>query len=171
MAEIDVRAAVVEDAASILDVHVRARSSYYQGFLPEDELAAQNRRHVADYERMILSPRRTVRCTEISGQLVGFAVIGPPYHPDPDPAVTSELYQLHVDPAHFRRGIGSRLHDAALEVWRGTTDVARLWVWEFNERAQRFYQEHGWEPDGHHRPDEPRIGRFRMLGYRLSIGH
>ena len=171
MGEITVRAAVVGDAGAVLDLHVRARSTVYRGFLGEDELARDNRRDVADYERMITRSDRVVRCALISGGLVGFVVVGPPYYPDPDPAVRGELYQIQVDPAHFGRGIGTRLHAAALEVWRGTADTVRLWAWEFNERGRRFYRRHGWEHDGHCRPDDPRIGRYRMLGYRLAVTH
>ncbi|OLF16701.1 hypothetical protein BU204_15330 [Actinophytocola xanthii] len=151
-------------------MHVRARTSYYQGYLDDHELAAQNRRHVADYERMILSPARTVRCAELGDELVGFVVVGTPYFPDPDPSVDSELYQLHVDPERHRVGVGSNLHSSALDVWRDGTSVARLWVWEFNERARAFYERHGWEADGGCRPDDPRVGRYRMLGYLLNVG-
>lgn len=171
MGEITVRAAVTEDAGAVLDLHVRARSTVYRGFLDEDELDRDNRREVADYERMIAREDRAVRCAEIDGRLVGFVVVGPPYYPDPDPTVGGELYQIQVDPEHFGRGIGTRLHAAALEVWRGTTKAARLWAWEFNERGRRFYLRHGWEHDGHCRPDDPRIDRYRMLGYRLAITH
>jgi GNAT superfamily N-acetyltransferase len=171
MAEITVRTAVVGDAAAVLDLHVRARSTVYQGFLDEDQLSADNRRDIADYQRMITREDRAVRCAEISGRLVGFVVLGPPYYPDPDPTVGIELYQIQVAPLLFSSGIGTRLHDSAREIWRGTTRAARLWTWEFNERAWRFYDRHGWTPDGHCRPDDPRIDGYRMLAYRLPITH
>lgn len=166
MTGLRVRAAVVEDADAVLRLHIEARTSYYRGFLDEAELAAQNRRDVADYARMIRSPDRVVRCAELDGELAGFLVLGPPYHPDPDPAVGGELYQIHVHPELHGRGIGTRLHEAAVAIW-GTTG-ARLWVWEFNERARRFYLARGWWADGRHRPDDPRVGGYRMIGYRLG---
>lgn len=169
MNDVTVRAAKVGDAEAVLRLHVRSRTEYYRGFLPDDELDEQNRREVGDYERMILSPDRAVRCAEVGGELVGLVVVGTPYHPDPDPGVGSELYQIHVDPRYFRRGVGTALHAAAVDVWRGSVRAARLWVWEFNERAQHFYLRLGWEHDGHCRPDDPRIGDYRMLGYRLVI--
>ncbi|WP_460393344.1 GNAT family N-acetyltransferase [Actinophytocola sediminis] len=167
MVDITVRPAVIGDASSVLRLHVRARSTVYRGHLDDAELAEDNRREVADYERMVTRQDRTVRCAEIGGHLVGFIVFGPPYHPDPDPAVGTELYQLQVDPDHHRRGIGTRLHAAAVQTQPAT--VARLWVWEFNERARAFYRAHGWHPDGHVRPDDPRIGQYRLLGYRLTL--
>ncbi|MCT2586854.1 hypothetical protein [Actinophytocola gossypii] len=97
----------------VAEVTVRARSAYYRGFLADDELAAQNRREVGDYERMIRSPDRVVRCAEVG--------------------------------------------------------AARSWVWEFNERARHVHRRFGWVADGHCRPGDPRIGTYRMLGYRLTI--
>jgi ribosomal protein S18 acetylase RimI-like enzyme len=164
-----VRTAVVDDAEPVMNLHIRARTSYYQGFLPDDELAEQNRRDIADYQQMITAGNRTVRCAELDGRLVGFLLIAKPYYPDPDSAVGSELYQIHVDPGQFRRGVGSRLHRTAVAIWRECdVAVARLWVWEFNERAREFYRRNGWRPDGQHRPDDPRVGRYRMLGYLLE---
>lgn len=141
MTEIVVRDAVVADADAVLAVHVRARSAYYQGFLPDEQLAADNQRDPNDYAKAISSPERIV------------------------------LYQIHVEPALFRGGIGSRLHTAAVSAWRDLgISLARLWVWEFNERARAFYARHGWVADGHERPDRPRVGDHRMIGYTLHVG-
>jgi ribosomal protein S18 acetylase RimI-like enzyme len=111
-----------------------------------------------------------VRVAESGGRVVGFLMIGPCYYADPDPTVTSELYQIHVDPDHFRRGIGSSLHAAAVTIWK-TADItaARLWAWDFNNRARAFYRARGWIPDGHTPPDGPQIGQHRMMSYRLDI--
>lgn len=171
MTEIVVRDAVVADADTLLAVHVRARSAYYQGFLPAEQLAADNQRDPNDYAKAISSPERIVRCAEIDGRVVGLLILGPCHYPDPDPAVGHELYQIHVEPALFRGGIGSRLHTAAVSAWRDLgISLARLWVWEFNERARAFYTRHGWVADGHERPDRPRVSDHRMIGYTLHVG-
>lgn len=167
MVDIHIRPALVEDAPAVLRLHVQARSTVYRGHIDDRELAEDNDRDVADYERMITRDDRTVRCAWDSGELVGFVVLGPPYHPDPDPAVSVELYQIQVHPDRHRRGIGSRLHAAAVATVSSPV-VLRLWTWEFNERAREFYLRHGWKPDGRHRPDDPGIGRCRMMGYLLA---
>ncbi len=48
-----------------------------------------------------------------------------------------------------RRGIGTRLHAAALDRLRsrGVTR-AGLWVLDTNQRALGFYERHGWTDDG-----------------------
>lgn len=165
-----VRPAAPEDAAQVLSVHIRARTTYYRGYLPDEVIAQQNHRSAAHYEAIIRNPARTVRVAEFRGRVVGFLMIGPCYYADPDPTVTSELQQIHVDPDHFRRGIGSSLHAEGVGVWKAAdVTAARLWAWDFNERARAFYLARGWVPDGHIPPDGPRIGRHRMTSYRLSI--
>lgn len=158
------------DAADILAVHIAARSSYYRGFQAEEETARQNARDPEQYASIIREPDRVVRVARIDGEVVGFLMIGACHYPEPNPAVTSELYQVHVRPDYFRRGIGSALHTEAVSVWRaGGVAVARLWAWDFNTRARAFYAARGWTLDGRHPPDGPRIGKHRMLGHLLDL--
>jgi ribosomal protein S18 acetylase RimI-like enzyme len=165
-----IRPANPEDAAQVLSVHIRARTTYYRGYLPDETIAQQNQRSAAHYEAIIRNPARSVRVAESRRQVVGFLMIGPCYYTDPDPAVTSELYQIHVEPDHFRRGIGSSLHAAGVAIWKAAeVTSARLWAWDFNARARAFYLARGWVPDGHTPPDGPQIGQHRMMSYRLDL--
>jgi len=164
-----IRTALVEDAAAILGVHTRARASYYRGYLPDEEIAAQNKREPSLYEGIIRRPDRTTLCAELDGDVAGFLMIGPCYHPEPDPRVTSQLYRIYVDPERFRLGVGSALLNAALDVWRAAeVTAARLWVWDFNTRALAFYAAHGWVADGHENPEPTHIDGHRQLGLRLT---
>jgi GNAT superfamily N-acetyltransferase len=91
-------------------------------------------------------------------------MIGACAHPDPDPRVSSEMH-LYVDPGSFRQGVGTDLHRTCVRAWRAASvTTARLWVQDFNQRAQAFYRSQGWTPDGHHRPDYA-----GLLGYILEI--
>lgn len=165
---IAIRTAEPADAAAILAVHTRARATYYRGHLPDEVIAAQNKREPALYEGIIRRPDRTTLCAELGGEVVGFLMIGPCHHPEPDAQVTSQLYQIHVAPDRFRLGVGSALHDGALDVWRAAeVAAARLWVWDFNTRARAFYTRRGWVADGYEDPDTTRIGEHRQLGLRL----
>jgi ribosomal protein S18 acetylase RimI-like enzyme len=165
-----IREALPTDAAAILDVHTRSRAAYLRGHLPDEEIAAQNRRKPSQYEEVIRRPDRTTLCAEIEGVMAGFLMIGPCYHPEPDPLVTSQLYRIYAAPERFGLGVGSALHDAALDVWRATEVVAaRLWVWDFNTRALAFYAAHGWFADGHEDPEPTHIEGHRQLGLRLAI--
>lgn len=170
MAEMRVEPAREADAEDVLAVHIAARTSYYLGVLPAVDLARSNNREPELYAGIIRRPDRTVRVARLGEEVVGFLMIGPCYHPEPDPAVTSELYQIHVHPDFHRRGIGSALHDEAVAVWRADDVVAaRLWVWDFNSRARAFYEARDWKSDGRRPPGGPRIGEHRLLGYVLDL--
>ena len=56
------------------------------------------------------------------------------------------LGQLYVLPEYQGDGVGSALHDHALERLRAGGNVrARLWCLEENLNARRFYERRGWE--------------------------
>jgi GNAT superfamily N-acetyltransferase len=58
-------------------------------------------------------------------------------------------------PAHWRGGIGSLLHDRAVEAFRaGGCEVAHLWVLDENRVARSFYERRGWYLDGEERRAE-----------------
>jgi GNAT superfamily N-acetyltransferase len=59
------------------------------------------------------------------------------------------LQTLYVSPESWGRGIGSTLHDHALDRLReGDVHEARLWTLAENRRARRFYEHRGWSPTG-----------------------
>ncbi|RFU40177.1 GNAT family N-acetyltransferase [Actinomadura logoneensis] len=161
-----VRTATPQDLDSVADLHTRARTDYYRGFVDEAELtdpARATARHNY-WARILRSADHTVFIAHKAGNPVGFAMIGACAHPDPDPRVTSEMH-LYVDPGSFRQGIGTDLHRVCVQAWQAASvTTARLWVQGFNQRAQNFYRSQGWAPDGHHRPDST-----GLLGYILEI--
>jgi ribosomal protein S18 acetylase RimI-like enzyme len=59
------------------------------------------------------------------------------------------LQTLYVMPDVWSRGIGSTLHDHALDRLRETNvDEARLWTLTENQRARAFYEKRGWSLTG-----------------------
>lgn len=65
------------------------------------------------------------------------------------------LYALYVAPRAWSTGIGSKLHDAALERCREAgIETVDLWVQEENARARRFYAARGWSVGGEERTNE-----------------
>lgn len=163
---IRIRIADPVDLAAVADLHTRARSDYYRGFVDDAELADPRRAAARRdaWARFLHSPEHTVFLAEQGGRPVGLAMIGPCAFPDPDPDVAGEMH-LYVDPGSFRRGIGTELHDTCVRAWQAASvTVARIWVQHFNGRARSFYASQGWRPDGHHRPDST-----GLLGYRLRI--
>jgi ribosomal protein S18 acetylase RimI-like enzyme len=87
--------------------------------------------------------------------VVGFAATGPPLVPAdrPDPG-RGDLYLIYLDPGVWHRGVGTRLHGAALDRLRSCGFTrAGLWVLDTNDRALRFYRRHGWSDTGRSRID------------------
>ena len=68
-----------------------------------------------------------VRVAEDAGELLGFAVLRPGW-----------LERLYTHPNAWGRGVGSRLHDEAVELSRGLgSSRCSLWVLEANDRRAR----------------------------------
>jgi GNAT superfamily N-acetyltransferase len=151
-----IRPAVPADVDTLVAVHRAARDTYYRGVVPDREL--DDPAEIAELreasERSIPAPDRTVLVAEADGEAIGFTALGPPFEPvtDADPGTVGQLFGLYVLPARWGAGIGGRLHDRALAVWREAGIITgRLEVWERNERASAFYARRGWRPDGHRR--------------------
>jgi len=69
------------------------------------------------------------------------------------------LQTLYVTPEFWSRGIGSMLHDHALDRLREmNVQEARLWTLTENHRARAFYEKRGWSLTGRTRvvPFPPR---------------
>ena len=59
------------------------------------------------------------------------------------------LRTLYVLPSHWGRGLGSELHDFALERLRARgVSEAKLWTLAENVSARRFYERRGWASNG-----------------------
>ncbi|MDG4785222.1 GNAT family N-acetyltransferase [Micromonospora sp. WMMD1102] len=168
------RQATPADTDAVLELHLRSRAAYQRAVRPAAEIAATDavlRERRDSYYGALLGSPEVDGCVAVRGdRVVGFTLAGPVNHPDPFPGTTVELYKIHVDPEQWGRGTARRLLARCVDRWRAAgVDSARLFVWDFNERARRFYARNGWLDDGHRRPDDPRIGPYRMRGYRLTV--
>ncbi|MFF4893738.1 GNAT family N-acetyltransferase [Micromonospora chersina] len=111
------------------------------------------------------SPRKRVLCAAVEGRIVGIAAMGPPLSPEVDAGTVGQLYQIHVVPSCWRKGIGSTLHALFVRYLREVSlPTGLLEVWERNGRARAFYTSHGWRPDGEFRegPDNSRYVNMRL---------
>ena len=164
---IALRPASLADCAGMAAVHARARSAYYRGLIPDQELAEYARTLPGRYQEIMSRPGMTVRCAEQDAVVVGVTVAGADREPAAGQAGTIRLYQIQVEPSCWRHGIGSRLMAACVRDWQAAgIGRARLDVWEHNTRARAFYARHGWRPDGRSRsgPDDS-----RYLGLMLRV--
>jgi GNAT superfamily N-acetyltransferase len=75
---------------------------------------------------------------EEDGQAVGCVAVGDVF-----------LRNLYVVPARWNGGLGTALHDFALERLRARgNSEAKLWTLEENWSARRFYEKRGWSLNG-----------------------
>jgi GNAT superfamily N-acetyltransferase len=80
--------------------------------------------------------------------LVGFLASGPS---DEDQAVAA-VTELLVEPRWGRRGHGSRLLAAAVDLWRSDgLESAKMWIFERDVAMSKFLTSAGWAPSGLYR--------------------
>lgn len=153
-----IRTALPAEAEVIAELHFRARSTYYPDGVPQADVdwAGAWRGSVERADGHVL-------CAVAQGRIVGIASFRTP---DGAPAETVKLFQFHVDPDHWRSGIGRALHAACVEEWRADGKrTAVLDVHVDNRRAQAFYARQGWVPD----PENPPAEGDHHLFLRLSV--
>ena len=151
MPESGVRLARTSDVDGVADVNIRSWRQRFAGTLPAAVLAGMDRDDLAMvWASGILNPptpmHRLLVAVE-SGQVVGYAALGPSQDPDADAGI-GELLALEVDPKQQREGHGSRLMAAVVDHARaaGMTELS-AWCPLADEPRRAFLQAAGWGPD------------------------
>jgi GNAT superfamily N-acetyltransferase len=158
-----VRPARPEDAAEIARIQLSTWRSSYRRMFPPHVLAnldeayltrgwseaiesAPSKRH-----RVLISVEQSATSTAV----VGFAAAGPADEqalaPEEPPLAddVAAITELLIEPRWNRRGHGSRLLAAVVDLWREdgfATAVA--WAYEQDKPMQKFLASAGWETDG-----------------------
>jgi len=147
-----IRAAVVDDARAIAQIHVDGWRAAYRGQMPDallDGLSVDQR--TEDRRRGIATPRSPEHRTwvaETGGRIVAFAITGPSRDKEAAAGV-AELFAIYVDPARWGTGAGRALLAHVLADLRGRgVPAVTLWVLDTNARARRFYETAGFAADG-----------------------
>ncbi|WP_328428606.1 GNAT family N-acetyltransferase [Streptomyces sp. NBC_00443] len=153
-----IRTVLPAEAETVAALHARARATYYPAGLPQDGTD-----WLGAWRSAIARPDGHVLCVVEDGRLIGLASFRTP---EGTPADTVKLFQFHVDPEHWGRGVGAALHAACVEEWRADGKrTAVLDVHADNRRAQAFYARQGWIPD----PDDPPAEGDHHLNLRYSV--
>jgi len=147
-----VRAATVDDARRIAEIHVAGWRAAYRGLMPDallDGLSVDQKTQT--WAQNIATPRSPeyrnwVACD--GAEIVAMAVTGPCRDADVAPGA-GELFALYADPRCWGTGAGRALtsHVLADHAARGVREIT-LWVLESNARARRFYGVAGFAADG-----------------------
>ena len=170
-----VRAARVEDAARIAEIHVRSWQHGYRGLIPQDYLDRLDPAQRLDGRTWHLEHADWSRggcflVTGDDGAPAGFADCGPSRDDDSDQDTVGEVMAIYLNPDAWGMGLGRVLMAAALDhlAQAGYAEVT-LWVLDTNVRAQRFYEAAGFAPDGAVKVDDSRGFPLRELRYRRSL--
>ncbi len=176
-AQVRHREATIKDSEQLAGVHTRSWQVAYRGHLPDAFLDGLDPRdRVAGWQLRLGQPGSATTLVAVddrSDRIVGFIVVGPSrdeqqrsrgaeqrpsrdeQHLDRDvERRPGEVYAIYVDPPWWGRRIGADLLIAGMErLRRGGFVEATLWVLGGNERSCRFYERHGWRPDGERRTE------------------
>jgi ribosomal protein S18 acetylase RimI-like enzyme len=133
-----VRAAVLEDAPALAELHRRCWRETYGQLLSRDFFRRQSKDERRAMWSALLSGPDAGRhfVAEADGVLVGFAG-------STAADGVAELWGIYLLREHHGSGLGQQLLDATLG-----SGPARLWVAEENPRAQAFYRKNGFAFDG-----------------------
>jgi ribosomal protein S18 acetylase RimI-like enzyme len=156
MSEILIRQATTEDAQILTDL---AYTTFWDAFAHHPKNAPDD---LANYMRQAFSleqiaaeladEKHIFLITEIDGETAGYAKI---IIDNIEPGITAtrpiELSRLYSHQKFLGQGVGQTLMDACFDrALEENRDVMWLGVWEFNPRAQRFYEKNGFRIVGSH---------------------
>ena len=156
VAEIKIRQAVPEDAELLTDL---AYTTFWDAFhdhpknAPHDLEAYMQEAFSVEHIRSELEDAESVfLVAEMDGELAGYAkLIFESTEPDIIAEWPVELSRLYSHQKFLGRGVGQALMDACFARAKETgRDVIWLGVWEYNPRAQRFYEKNGFRQVGKH---------------------
>lgn len=156
MSPITIRQAVPEDAKLLTDL---AYTTFWDAFAHHPKNAPDDLNHYMrqafNQEQIaaeLTDAKNIFLIAEIDGDAAGYSKI---ILDTIEPGITAErpveLSRLYAHQKHLGQGVGQKLMDACLErAVSDGRDVMWLGVWEYNPRAQRFYEKNGFRVVGSH---------------------
>ena len=151
-----IRQATVEDAKLLTDL---AYTTFWDAFAHHPKNAPDDLNHymrqafnVEQIAMELADSKNIFLIAEIGDEAAGYSKI---VIDNIEPGITAdrpvELSRLYSHQKHLGQGIGQRLMEACFERARSEDcDVMWLGVWEYNPRAQRFYEKNGFRVVGSH---------------------
>ena len=151
-----IRQATVEDAKLLTDL---AYTTFWDAFAHHPKNAPDDLNHymrqafnVEQIAAELVDEKNIFLIAEIGDEAAGYSKI---ILDNIEPGITAErpveLSRLYSHQKHLGKGIGQTLMDACFERARDEDrDVMWLGVWEYNPRAQRFYEKNGFRVVGSH---------------------
>jgi GNAT superfamily N-acetyltransferase len=129
-----IREARPDESETLLAIQRNACVVAFAHIFPPDLYAFPDEDVRANWRAALQAEGTEVYIAEDEGVPVGSVSLGDGF-----------LSTLYVMPSHQGTGVGSALHDLALERLRAHgNDVAKLWTLEENWNARRYYEKRGW---------------------------
>jgi len=153
-----IRRARPDESETLLRIQREAAVAAFAHIFPPDRYPFPDDAVHADWQSALADPQLEIYVIEIDGKPAGSVAIGHGF-----------LRNLYVLPQHQGSGLGSTLHDHALERLRDLgLNEAKLWTLEGNHDARRFYERRGWNLNGETRevpfpPNPLDVGYSRSL--------
>jgi GNAT superfamily N-acetyltransferase len=176
VADASVRPARPADAVEIARIQLVTWQTGYQQILPQpvlDSLTPQQA--AAAWSEAISSaptPRHRVLVALEQDWVVGFVALTPPEDApaEENTAETIQLGPLLVEPRWSRRGHGSRLLAAAVDIARADgLRRAVAWLPEADDVSRTFFSSAGWAADGYLRALDTGAGELREVRIHTAI--
>ncbi len=116
-----------QETASVAELFIASRATT----LPRVKRVHTND-EIHAWMREVVFPRRSIRIAQIGEEIVGFAARDGAW-----------LEHLYLRPGWTGKGIGRELLDIIVVEARMVTPVLRLYTFQCNTGARRFYERHG----------------------------
>ena len=178
MADVSVRPARASDIAEIARIQVETWQFSYADVLPAHALASLTVDAATEAWGPAVtappSPQHHVLVAVEGEWTVGFTAFGPAddlQDEDAEPKTTVSVGPLIVEARWRRRGHGSRLMAATVDVARGDGMTRALaWVPESDTGTREFLLGAGWSPDGLVRALDTGGGELREQRLAVALG-
>jgi len=153
---ITIRHATLDDAKLLTDL---SYTTFWDAFAHHPKNAPDDLAHymrqafsVEQIEAELAEPRSVFLIAEIDDKPAGYAKLNIDTTEDGVSAAKPiELSRLYSHQEYIGKGVGQNLMDACFEFAKANEhDMMWLGVWEFNPRAQRFYEKNGFRTVGKH---------------------
>ncbi len=151
--DIAIEPATVTDAPMVAAVHAEAAKQAFSGIFPDSCNAPTASSLEPGWTQLLTDSAADVFIARTSSHVVGVVAV----RPDPNVPSGLLLARLYVSPARWNGGIGSRLHDHAIDCAdRRGAESMNLWVLEENHQGRQMYAARGWQlVPGRYLPNEP----------------
>jgi GNAT superfamily N-acetyltransferase len=142
MDDVELRQADMAEARVVADVWLRSRAASIPAIPPPVHTADEVREHFAT----VVLPHREVWLAVVNGTVAGLLALDDEW-----------VDHLYIDPPVFGRGVGSQL----IAVAKQRRPRLKLWAFQSNVGARRFYERHGFVAvaftDGDNEEGEPDV--------------